>query len=144
MSKSLIFCISVFVFAVFLPSSLRAQGGTADDARFRALEERIRALEAEVASLKAAPPPEAAPAAPAPEPVQAPSTPVPIYGGAASLSKALNPDIGVIGNFIGASGHNVINPSPSLTLSESEFSFQAIVDPYARADFFLSVGEEGA
>jgi hypothetical protein len=103
-----------------------------------------------VQSLKAAIPggvpepgaPAAVPTAQAP--LQAPTTPLPIYGGAASLSKALNPDIGVIGNFIGAAGRNIISPLPSLSLRESEFSFQAIVDPYARADFFLSVGEEGA
>ena len=28
-------------------------------------------------------------------------------------------------------------------MHESEASFQAVVDPYARADFFLSFGEEG-
>ena len=144
MPKSLIFCISLFVCAVFFPSSLGAQGGTADDARFRALEERIRALEDEITALKAASLSEGALAAATPEPVQVPSPPVPIYGGAASLSKAFNPDIGVIGNFIGASGRNAISPLPSLSLRESEFSFQAIVDPYARADFYLSVGEEGA
>ena len=28
-------------------------------------------------------------------------------------------------------------------MRESEVSFQAIVDPYARADFFIAFGEEG-
>ncbi len=28
-------------------------------------------------------------------------------------------------------------------MHESEASFQAIVDPYARADFFIAFGEEG-
>ena len=28
-------------------------------------------------------------------------------------------------------------------MHESEASFQAIVDPYARADFFMAFGEEG-
>jgi hypothetical protein len=49
----------------------------------------------------------------------------------------------MIGNFVGASGHNTINPLPSLSMQESELSLQAIVDPYARADFFLAIGEEG-
>ena len=69
-----------------------------------------------------------------------------MYGGA--TSKALNPDIGVIGNFIAASGDSqggseTVAPFPFLTLQESEASFQAIIDPYARADFFLAIGEEG-
>jgi len=139
--RNLIVCICLLSFT---PLALRGQSTPDPEARFRALEDRIRALEGEIAALKAAPPSQPAAPAPATEPLQVPSPPLPVYGGAASLSKALNPDIGVIGNFIGGSGHNVINPAPSLTLSESEFSFQAIVDPYARADFFLSVGEEGA
>ena len=28
-------------------------------------------------------------------------------------------------------------------MHESEASFQAVVDPYARADFFIAFGEEG-
>ena len=31
---------------------------------------------------------------------------------------------------------------PALAMPESEASFQAVVDPYARADFFMSFGEE--
>src|SRR5438445_6262422 len=49
----------------------------------------------------------------------------------------------VIGNFLGAGGKNEIRPQPALALPESELALQAIVDPYARADFFLSFGEEG-
>ena len=33
--------------------------------------------------------------------------------------------------------------SPALEMAESEASFQAIVDPYARADFFFAFGPEG-
>jgi hypothetical protein len=58
-------------------------------------------------------------------------------------SKVFNPDVAVIGNFLGAAGRNTVNPSPALELPESEASFQAIVDPYARADFFMAFGEEG-
>ena len=36
-----------------------------------------------------------------------------------------------------------VAPFPSLTLQESELSLQAIIDPYARADFFLAIGEAG-
>lgn len=91
------------------------------------------------------PEPSPAPAAsPSPEPVAAPPVPAASGGG----SKMLNPDIGVIGNFIGAAGPSrggseAVAPTPALTLQESEVSFQSIVDPYARADFFLAIGEEG-
>jgi hypothetical protein len=63
---------------------------------------------------------------------------------APSASKIFNPDIAVIGNFLGALGENSINPQPVLSMHESEISFQAAVDPYARADFFVAVSEEGA
>src|SRR5262245_42932025 len=49
----------------------------------------------------------------------------------------------VIGNFIGAAGNNDIAPRSALKLDEAEMSFQAIVDPYARADFFLSASPDG-
>jgi hypothetical protein len=62
-------------------------------------------------------------------------------GGAAA--KALNPDISVIGDFIAGAGHNPLNPTPSFQMHESEVGLQAIVDPYARADFFISFGETG-
>ena len=140
----------------FLPISLRAQGMDAVEARFQAMEERIRGLEAEIELLHAvlsataapaptAPVPAATPAgsAEAPGALQAPAAPLPVYGGAASQSKILNPDIGIIGNFTGAAGHNRIDPSAALSLAESEISLQAIVDPFAQANFFIALGEEG-
>jgi len=72
-----------------------------------------------------------------------PTGALPVYGAAAGGSKVFNPDIAVIGDFLGASGHNTVNPQPSLEMHESEASFQAVVDPYARADFFISFGESG-
>ena len=145
---------------VLLPAGLRGQqpGPPKESAeeRLKALEERIRALEAEVQALKvsqAAPTATALGAPPAPQPTVAPTPPsdqqggqagqLPVYGGASAQAKVLNPDIGVIGNFLGAAGRNQINPLKSLSLQESEISLQAIVDPYARADFFLALGEEG-
>ena len=65
------------------------------------------------------------------------------YGGATSNAKLLNPDISLIGDFVGAAGHNDVSPSKSLEMHESEVGIQAIIDPYARADAFLSFGEEG-
>src|SRR5207253_11132430 len=64
-------------------------------------------------------------------------------GGATSMAKALNPDVSVIGDFLGSAGRNPIAGVPSLEMHESEVGFQAIIDPYARGDFFISFGEEG-
>lgn len=72
-----------------------------------------------------------------------PAGALPIYGGATAASKIFNPDMAVIGNFLGAAGRNTVNPSPALELPETEATFQAVVDPYARADFFFAFGEEG-
>lgn len=85
--------------------------------------------------------PAAVPASPEPAPPQATQTQ--IFGGASSNAKLLNPDISLIGDFIGAAGRNNVSPSPSLELHESEVGLQAIIDPYARADAFLSFGETG-
>src|SRR5438128_2769155 len=146
--------------------------------RIKDLEERLIALEGQVRMLKsgqaqpaAAPQPQPAGAQPAETAAQAPPqiaapapTPapaetqagiattggqLPIYGGASAASKALNPDISVIGDFVGAAGGNsapssaTLQPFPSLQMHESEVGFQAIIDPYARGDFFISFGEEG-
>ncbi len=140
---------------------LTAQEQKRDDTqeRFKVLEERIAALEVEVQTLRAAqagtsraPEPQAgtaaAPAAPAAV-TATPSAPgefggqLPVYGGASAAAKALNPDISVIGDFLGSIGKNPVRPVPALEMHESEVGLQAIVDPYARADFFLSFGEEG-
>ena len=80
------------------------------------------------------PPPQTDPATPSQAPAQQP----------AGSSKVFNPDISVNGNFIGAAGRNPFASLSPLQLSEVEAAFQAIVDPYARADFFVAVGPEGA
>ena len=72
-----------------------------------------------------------------------PTGTLPVYGASTAASKVFNPDIAVIGDFLGAAGRNTVDPLPALAMHESEATFQAIVDPYARADFFLSFGEEG-
>ena len=132
--------------------------------RLAALEQRLKALEAtqpaavpaapaETAAAPAAAPPvetAAAPQAPEPAPAAVESLPpgdsgsVPNYAASAGSSKVFNPDIAVIGNFVGAAGRNNKEPSSALELREAEASFQAIVDPYARADFFVAVSPEGA
>ena len=119
------------------------------DARLADLESRLAAL----SSGQAAPAPAAQPVTPTEQPAPAPTAPVPggaesggalpVYGNASATSKIFNPDIAVIGNFLGAAGKNKVRPLPALALPESEASFQAVVDPYARADFFMAFGEEG-
>jgi hypothetical protein len=79
----------------------------------------------------------------APEPLPAQIAQTQTYGGATSNAKLLNPDISLIGDFIGTAGRNTISPSRSLELHESEVGMQAIIDPYARADAFISFGETG-
>lgn len=79
---------------------------------------------------------------------------VPVAGAA----KALNPDISVIGNFIGHAGDE--NRFESLgieggiahggeargafDLDEVEIAFETFIDPYAKGRFFIAVGPEGA
>jgi hypothetical protein len=94
-----------------------------------------------VPGMLATPAPAAAPASP--EPAKPQSTQTQTFGGASSNAKLLNPDISLIGDFIGTAGHNSVSPSPSLEMHETEVGMQAIIDPYARADAFISFGEEG-
>jgi hypothetical protein len=101
----------------------------------REFNDRLSALEAQMATLQGQ---AATPAAP-----PAPLAPEVGQGAALSNAKVFNPDMAVIGDFLGAAGRNTVNPSPALEMHESEASFQAVVDPYARADFFISFGEEG-
>ncbi len=73
----------------------------------------------------------AAPAAPAEQP----------SGTQTRSSLSFNPDIGVIGDFQGSyisKGQRNFD----MYLNETEVSLQATVDPYARADFFVSFGRD--
>jgi hypothetical protein len=139
--------------------SLKQQYGD----RLAALEQRLATVQGgEPPPVAAAPEanpaqPPAAGAAGAPAAANTPTEPVPsgaqgaggpagalpVYGSAVASSKVFNPDVAVIGNFLGTAGTNAVEPGPSLAMRESEVSLQAIVDPYARADFFLAFGEEG-
>ncbi len=140
--------------------ALQAQDNAELLNRIAAMENRIKALEAEVQSLKsqtaAAPAQPAAPQAAAPpavaaqQPVppeqpaaQGPVTAPQLGGAGGAAAKVLNPDIAVIGDFVGGIGNPALRPTPSLEMHESEVAFQEVIDPYARADFFLSFGEHG-
>ena len=126
--------------------------------KIRDLEDRVVSLEGQLRQLKAqaapAPAAQPSPATPPSAATQAASEqgaagapmqrPEPRLGGAGpAAAKALNPDISMIGDFIAGAGHNPIVKTPGFEMHESELGVQAIVDPYARADFFLSFGEEG-
>jgi hypothetical protein len=120
------------------------------EARLQALEARLDALQAPPGA--AAPPPLPPPGPTAPPTTAAvpagaagaggPTGALPVYGGAAAASKIFNPDIAVIGDFIGVAGKSPGSGEPSLDMQESEVGFQAVVDPYARADFFFTFGPE--
>src|SRR5206468_3709307 len=115
--------------------------------RLSALEGKLAAVEGTPAG--AQPAPGQPPTAQVPAGAQGaggPSGALPVYGaagGSVGSSKVFNPDMAVIGDFLGASGRNTVSPAPALEMHESEAAFQAVVDPYARADFFVSFGEQG-
>ena len=114
--------------------------------RLTALEAKLGVVAGAPAALAAGPgaqvpdQPQTAQVPPGAEGAGGPSGALPAGG----ASKIFNPDIAVIGNFLGAAGRNTVNPAPALEMHESEVSLQAIVDPYARADFFVAFGAEGA
>jgi hypothetical protein len=155
---------------LFIPAAARAQEQPADpvaalrqemEALKQAYEERISTLEKRLADLEAAQGQAAAPSAtaevtPPPAPPEAPEalpsepgavaaspTEPSATAGPAQTSNYFNPAISVIGNFLAVGGHNQTENLPAADLRESEVGLQAIIDPYARADFFLSFGEEG-
>lgn len=62
---------------------------------------------------------------------------------APGASSALNPSLAAIGNFVAFLGSGA-EETPAASLEEVELSLQAYVDPYARANFFIGISEEGA
>jgi hypothetical protein len=121
----------------------------------KAMEDRIKALEAELKEVKgqqsaltaavtAAQPAAPAPAQPQPQAAPEQAAAQPTLGGVGgAAAKALNPDISAIGDFLGAAGYGAGQGPPALEMHESELGFQEVIDPYARADFFISFGEHG-
>jgi hypothetical protein len=122
-------------------------------ARLAALEAKLAGVPAAAPVAGAAVPVPAQPAAGATSPQPAGAAAVaqgsagegtlPVYGTTAASSKVFNPDMAAIGNFVGATGKNALEPLPALNMQEAELTFQAVVDPYARADFFLSASPDG-
>jgi hypothetical protein len=98
------------------------------------------------------PAPTPAPPPATPPPVEAPAGPPgwgdtaldapPAATGTAGLQRILNPDISAIGNFVAVAGKSPGSGEPAIELRELEIGLQSIVDPYARADVFLTVGPD--
>ncbi len=136
-----------------LPGHIRGQDVSELLARMKSMEARIQTLEAEVRALRGKPEapapltastdPQVRSAEPLPGVQLAPGPQLPYYGGQAAAAKIFNPDLSVIGTFLGAAGNPRVRPGPSFQMRETEVALQAIVDPYARADFFLSFGHQG-
>ena len=148
---------AIVVITSLAPAPALAQAPT--DEQIRALEEKLDALEKETAALrtelerlKAAPAPEdltaiapIAQAQPSAPPADAPVLDAQIVQNPPVARRAFNPDISVIGNILGHAGdENPFEEWDPIAFEESEISLQASVDPYARAAFFIGVGEEGA
>src|SRR5713101_4499130 len=158
MRKSVLLCSAVLLLVpVGVGAQVQQSEKESTEARLKALEEQVRALQTLVESLRAAaeeakvaPPPPGATIAPlisgGTAPVNAPGeggASLPVYGGAPMGAKLLNPDISAIGDVLGSVGKNKVRPVPLFELHEMEVGLQAIIDPYARGDVFISFGETG-
>jgi len=152
-------CLAIVLLAVPCVASAQTPDLAAIQQQIDQLKQQLQALQDQLSKLSVQPPAQPAVEQPPPEqpaaPAQTatvpagaegaggPSGSLPVYGAGAASSKVFNPDIAVIGDVLGAAGHNEVKPSPAFEMHEAEASFQAVVDPYARADFFVSFGEEG-
>lgn len=73
------------------------------------------------------------------EPLMQP--PAPPQQGRRPGAQAMNPSISVIGNFLGTANFlDGLERNYDFGLEEAEFAFNAVVDPYASADFFIAAG----
>lgn len=78
----------------------------------------------------------------APEEPALPSDPI-VNVTDSSAARIFNPDISVIGNFFAHFGdQNPFDPRDSASFDEAEFAFEAFVDPYAKARFYIAVTPE--
>ncbi len=154
------------IISISMSGSALAQAPSAE--QIRSLEEKLEALQKQADALRAEleriKGPAAAPLAPAepedltaiepvaPTPAPPPAAPSPSILDAqvvetrpAASSRIFNPDISVIGNLLGHAGDdNPMEERDPIAFDEAEISLQAFVDPYAKAAFFIGVGEDGA
>jgi cell division septum initiation protein DivIVA len=117
----------------FSPISAFAQESADLLARMKAMEDRIKSLEAEIQELKGqqaattaaltAATPAPPPSPPAMAQVAAAQTQPALGGAGPAAAKVLNPDIAVIGDFLGAAGNSAGRPTPALEMHETEAAF---------------------
>ena len=119
------------------------------DERIQELERKIEALTQQVADLRqqltdmqAAPKPQEQPAEPSLADIKPLENQV-----APGATKALNPDMSVIGTMVGHAGNEnpfeFGDPRAPFDFEEAELALSAFVDPYAKGNFFFAVGHEG-
>ncbi|MBI5439789.1 MAG: hypothetical protein HY900_01105, partial [Deltaproteobacteria bacterium] len=118
--------------ARFVLATLAALFLVASLARAADLEERLRVLEKETAAQRQT-------IEDLRRDLQAAQPPTP-----PQTSSLLNPNISAIGWFQAQGGRTPgdLDQHDAFELREVELGFQAVVDPYARADFFIAVNPE--
>lgn len=135
------FRVPCFIVLLALSNPTWAQTTEADQlkAELEALRlefsNRIAALEIRLKEVEANSVPEEPPSPPM-------VTRAPVAVNPAPSSKVFNPDVAAVGDFVGAVGKSPGGGEPSLEMHEVELTFQAIVDPFARADVFVTLGPE--
>lgn len=117
-----------------------------------AYEAAIQRIEERIAQLAGAEPPESPPESPedaaellrqAEEALagEQPTTPPPAVSPPApttATTQTLNPQISANGDFVGSATKDAPDPQ-SLDLREVEIAFQSVIDPFARADIFVTI-----
>ncbi len=122
-----------------LREALEQQGQAAPAAA--AETEREKALEAEIRAAMPQPTPGAA-APTGPETAAAPAAQPAIGPGVGKSSSILNPDISLNGDFtFFGTDNKQLNKANRFSFREAEIGFQAPIDPFARADAFVTFGE---
>ena len=131
-----LFALFVILFPV-LPAAAQ------EDERITRLEQKLDellrqadAIRQELDALKGVPPEVAAPDLTAID-VATPD----VVSALATASKALNPDISVVGTFLSHAGDNFEERDP-IALDEVEIAYEAFIDPYAKGRFFIAVTPE--
>src|SRR5215831_5809817 len=126
-----IVCASLVAAFIASPSVASGQDVQAFQQQIDQLKKQLDAIQAQLTALQAAQPPAAPAAAPTPAPppgaaqtaevppgaagAGGPGGALPVYGtsgAAAASSKVFNPDMAVIGDFLGAAGTNPVQPDP--------------------------------
>jgi len=146
-----------FVAFLAVPSYALAEGAQTDPIQemrkeIDDLRAQIRALRDEIAALKTAAgspgsaaslPDSFEPSPPEPAPAPTPSPAPSATSSGARPSNLFNPAISAVFQGIGRSSVNANRDEDGFSLSEVEIGLQAVVDPYARVDLFLTYTAEG-